>query len=429
MRPSSSPGDPASPHSADESTAPPSGAASDHPDTPGAASPPATETPPSHGTLDGPATPHDRAKAPALGEVGSLSASGLFDGIFARGDVPHAVSDEAWLSAMLETEAALAEAWAEVDRIPAVHAAAIREVCSPSRFDISALGHAAAEHGNPVIPLVDALRAALPPDVSPSVHFGATSQDIIDTAAMLVAHKACGHILADAQEAGAAAARLAREHRATPMMAQTLLQEAQPITFGVVAAGWLIALSEAASRLSQVRETRLAVQLGGPVGVLTGYPANILGKRLGLQAPQWAWHTNRLRISELAGALGGLSGVVGKVARDVTLLPVTEARPGGSSAMPHKQNPVAAVSAVACAMQAPGLVATLHAAMVQEHQRAAGAWHAEWKPLRDLLISTGSAVSWLRTSLDGLRFHGTASVEPDLAACGAYVDSALEAFG
>jgi 3-carboxy-cis,cis-muconate cycloisomerase len=358
---------------------------------------------------------------------------GLFGAVLAKGEAPQAVSDGAWLEAMLETEAALAEAWAELDRIPASHAAAIRAVCTPERYDIAALGLAAAEHANPVLPLVRAIRGNAGGEAAPSVHFGATSQDILDTAAMLVAYRACAPILASMRGAAAAAARLARQHRESPMMARTLLQPAEPITFGVTAGGWLIALSEAASRLAHVRESRLAVQLGGPVGVLVGYPAKKLAEKLGLQAPRWAWHTNRSRISELAGALGGACGVLGKVARDVTLLAhgeVSEARPGSSSAMPHKRNPVASISALGCAMQAPGLVATLHATMVQELQRAAGAWHAEWMPLRDLLVCTGSAAAWLHECLDGLRFHGSAvDREPDLAACRAYVDLALEAYG
>jgi 3-carboxy-cis,cis-muconate cycloisomerase len=343
---------------------------------------------------------------------------------------------------MLQTEAALALVNAELHRIPPAHAAAIAAVCEPERYDIGALGREAAAHGNPVLPLVQAIRAAVPAGLANSVHFGATSQDILDTAAMLVAHRACAPLLESIRGAARAAARLARDHRETPMAGRTLLQQAEPITFGMTAAGWLVALGEAADRLAQVRETRLAVQLGGAVGRLTGYPAEGLAKRLGLQAPRLPWHTNRSRISDLAGALGGACGAIGKVARDVTLLAqtevseVSEAHPGLSSAMPHKRNPVAAVCAVASAMQAPGLVATLLAAMVQEHGRAAGAWHAEWRPLKELLISTGSAASWLHECLEHLRVNETALAanvaglgDPDLEACAAFVDLALEAHG
>jgi 3-carboxy-cis,cis-muconate cycloisomerase len=367
---------------------------------------------------------------------------GLFDGVLARGEVRREVSDEAWLRSMLETEAALAQVWAELDRIPASHAAAIAAVCEPERYDTSTIGRAAAEHGNPVLPLVQAIRAIVPTEMANSVHFGATSQDILDTASMLIAHRSLGHVLESLRGAKGAAARLAQVYRETPMAGRTLLQRAEPITFGMTAAGWLVALGEAFSRLAQVRETRLAVQLGGAVGRLTGYPAQKLAGKLGLQAPQWPWHTNRSRVCDLAGALGGACGVVGKVARDVTLLAqsevgeVSEAHPGSSSAMPHKRNPVAAISAVACAMQAPGLVATLLAAMVQEHGRAAGAWHAEWRPLRELLISTGSAASWLHACLEGLQVNEAALAAnvaglgvADLAACAAFVDLALEAYG
>ncbi|GIH02333.1 hypothetical protein Rhe02_04000 [Rhizocola hellebori] len=354
-----------------------------------------------------------------------------------------AVSDEAWLQALLDAEAALAAVQADEGLIPQAHATAIAQLCHAEQFDISDLANAAAgmsDHdadpagsgepgagtgaagkpaadagppGNPVLPLVRALRARLTEEVAASVHFGATSQDILDTAGMLVAHRALGALLADLDSAAEAAARLAREHRATPMTGRTLLQLAEPVTFGMTAAGWLVALDEAAAWLREVRRARLAVQLGGPVGRLIGYQGKY-AQKLGLATPLLSWHTNRLRVAELAAALGGAAGVVGKVARDITLLAqsevaeVSEAAPGASSAMAHKRNPIAAIMAVSCAMQAPGLVATLLAAMIQEHGRAAGAWHAEFRAQRELLTSTGSAAAWLRASLDGLRVHDDA---------------------
>jgi 3-carboxy-cis,cis-muconate cycloisomerase len=260
---------------------------------------------------------------------------------------------------------------------------------------------------------------------------------------MLVAHRALGALLDDLAGAAGATARLARDHRATPMAGRTLLQLAEPVTFGMTAAGWLVALDEAADRLREVRRARLAVQVGGPVGRPVAYQEK-LALRLDLASPLLPWHTNRLRIADLAGALGGAAGVIGKVARDITLLAqsevaeVSEASPGASSAMAHKRNPIAAVMAVSCAMQAPGLVATLLAAMIQEHGRAAGAWHAEWRPQRELLISTGSAAAWLRASLGGLRIHpdamaanlgllDTADVEGGMQAATVFVDRALAA--
>jgi 3-carboxy-cis,cis-muconate cycloisomerase len=383
---------------------------------------------------------------------------GLFDGVLARGPVRAAVADTAWLAALLDAEAALAAAQAKAGLIPAEAAAAIAAACRPDRFDPAALGREAAGPGNPVLPLVQALREAVGGDAAGFVHHGATSQDILDSAAMLVAHRALGPMLADLTGAADAAARLAASHRDTAMAGRTLLQHALPVTFGLTAAGWLAALDEAADRLVTLRETRLAVQLAGPVGTLERWgdagPELVVrfAAELSLAAPDHPWHTDRTRVGELAGALGVAAGAVGKAARDVTLLAQSEVgevregagRPsaGASSAMAHKRNPVASVAALGCAAQAPGLVATLLAAMVQEHQRAAGAWHAEWRPLRELLTSVGSAAAWLRDCLAGLtvdeqamaanlsRLAATAGlVDPRerLGAAGTLVDRALAA--
>jgi 3-carboxy-cis,cis-muconate cycloisomerase len=320
----------------------------------------------------------------------------MFDGVLARGRVADAVADGAWLRAMLEAEAALARARGQ-DRLAGVIAAA--------RLDPAELGRLAAVSGNPVVPLVDALRE----QAGPEVHRGATSQDILDTAQMLVAADAVAIVREDLGAAAGAAARLAAEHRATPAIGRTLLQQAVPTTFGLKAAGWMLGLDAAGGRLGGFRPV---AQLGGPAGTLDGIGAEVLERycdTLGLDMPLLPWHTERGRIGELATSLGLTCGAIAKVAGDVVLLAQTEvgevgeAAPGGSSSMPHKRNPVAAVSARACARQAPGLVATLLAAMEQEHERAAGAWHAEWAPLRSLLVSTGSAAAWLRSCLEGLR--------------------------
>jgi 3-carboxy-cis,cis-muconate cycloisomerase len=262
-----------------------------------------------------------------------------------------------------------------------------------------------------------------------AVHRGATSQDIIDTAAMLMARQALGAIEADLSTAAGAAARLADEHRSTIMIGRTLLQQAVPITFGLVAAGWLTALDEARAALARIRAERLAVQFGGAAGTLASLEeagprvAALLAEELDLPRPVLPWHTSRLRVLELSAALAGAAGALGKIARDVTLLAQSEVgevhegsgdpgqpgpdqgtapRRGGSSAMPHKQNPVAAVAILGCAKRTPGLLATVAAAAEQEHQRAAGAWHAEWEPLADLLRLTGSAASWGAEMLGGL---------------------------
>jgi 3-carboxy-cis,cis-muconate cycloisomerase len=354
----------------------------------------------------------------------------MFDGVLARGRVAHALGDEAWLRAMLDAEAALA--WAR--GLPAEVVDAIAAV----RLDPRELGERAAESGNPVVPLVAALRERL----GPEVHRGATSQDILDTAAMLVVRDALVPLREDLAAAADAAAKLAADHRATPMIARTLLQQAVPTTFGLKAAGWMSALDAAGRRLAAFRP---AAQLGGPAGTLDGLGPEVLARyatSLGLDEPALPWHTDRTRIGELAGALGTASGAIAKAAGDVVLLAQTEvgevreAAPGGSSSMPHKRNPVAAISARACARQAPGLVATLLAAMEHEHERAAGAWHAEWAPLRALLVSTGSAADWLRTCLEGLQVDAERMranlPRPDdgaVASAAALVDRALAARG
>ncbi|MFL5904398.1 MAG: lyase family protein [Solirubrobacteraceae bacterium] len=339
-----------------------------------------------------------------------MSEPGLWDGILARGAVRAEVDDGAWLQAMLDVEAALAR----VQGSP--HADSIAGCCQAELLDAGRLGAEAARVANPVVPLVRAVRESVEPDAAADVHRGATSQDILDTAAMLVAHRALGPLLDDLGASAGAAAALAERHRETAMAGRTLLQQAVPITFGLKAAGWMTGLDAAAARLAEVRRDRLAVQLGGAAGTLAAFGGDgprlltDLAADLGLSDPVLPWHTDRTRIAELAAALGEACGAAGKVAGDVVLLAQTEVAEvsegdpgaGGSSAMPHKHNPVAAVSTLACADQAPGLVATLLRCMVGEHERAAGAWQAEWRPLSDLLRLTGSAAAWLRHCLEHL---------------------------
>jgi 3-carboxy-cis,cis-muconate cycloisomerase len=339
----------------------------------------------------------------------------LFAGVLARGPVAEAVGERAWLQAMLDFEVALARAQAAVGLIPSADADAIAAAAHADAFDAASIGRDAAGGGNPAQPLVKALTAAVTsPSARGHVHSGATSQDVVDTAAMQVARIALDLILVDLRGAADAAAALARDHRDTPMAARTLLQQAVPTTFGLKAAGWLVALDAAAERLETVRATRLAVQLGGAAGTLASLgpdgPAVVreLARLLGLAEPLLPWHTDRTRIAELAGALGETAGVVAKPARDVILLSQTEvgevreAAGGGSSTMPHKQNPVASIAALACARRAPALAGALLGSMDHEHERAAGAWHAEWAPLMDLLVAVGAAASWLRECLSGL---------------------------
>ncbi len=341
---------------------------------------------------------------------------GLFDGVLARGPVRDAVGDAAWLRGMLDAEAALATAGAAVGLVPAAAAERIREACRTVEVDVAALGRDAAASGNPVVPLVRVLERAVGEDAGAHVHRGATSQDVLDTAMVLVARRALELLAADVSRAAAAAAALAAAHRDTVMAGRTLLQQALPTTFGIKAAGWALALDGTARRLDAVR-AGLPAQLGGAVGTLSAAGPDALAladayaAELGLVSPDLPWHTLRLPVGDLAGALGTAAGVLAKVALDVVLLAqsevaeVAEGAPGrgGSSTMPHKRNPVAAVSARAAARRAPGLVATLLSAMEQEHERAAGAWHAEWQPLSDLLATVGSAASWLVDCLEQLQ--------------------------
>lgn len=335
----------------------------------------------------------------------------LFDATYRRGDAAEQVGDMAWLQALLDVEAALVRARADAGAVPAEAAERIAAACEAERFDLETLAREAGEHATVVVPLVRALRAAVGPGDAGFVHLGATSQDVLDSAAMLIAARALDPLLADAVAAADAAAALARSHRSTPMAGRTLLQQALPTTFGLRAAVWLSGIGEASAALRRIRRERLAVQLAGPVG--TGDPAlaDAVAERLGLVAPLLPWHVERVRVAELAGALGTLAGALGKVARDVTLLAQQEvgelregggADRGGSSAMAHKRNPVAAVSVLACTRRVPGLVATMHASMEQEHERAAGAWQAEWGTLTDLLAFTGSAAAWARDLLEGI---------------------------
>ena len=308
------------------------------------------------------------------------AADTLLGGIFARGEAAAAVADGPFLQAMLDVEASCARARAALELIPPEHAEAIAEAADAGRYDLAALGAEAARHATPVIGLVAALRAEVGDDVAPSVHSGLTSQNVVGSAG-------CSSV--------------------------------RP-RIGVKAAGWLTALDEASFEVARVRGRVLAAQVGGAVGDRSTLGehataiATAMAGDLGLSHPTLPWHGDRRRPAQLAGALAVLAGVAAKVAKDVILLAqgeVGEAREsadaggaprGGSSAMAHKANPVSAVSAAACAARVPALAATMLSSMAGEHERAAGAWQAEWETLRALIAATGSAVSWLRDLLERL---------------------------
>ncbi len=349
-----------------------------------------------------------------------------FSAIFVPDELADAVSDRAWLAAMLDAERALAVAEARAGLISDEDAAAVAAACDASLYDVGELALDGRAAGNPAEPLVRALRVRIGEPQAACVHRGATSQDIIDSAAMLVAQRASRFIDADLRGAADECARLAAEHRGSVMAARTLLQQAVPTTFGLKAAGWLVGLVEARGRLATVAAS-LPAQLGGAAGTLAALGdrgvevLRLYAEELGLREPAVPWHTNRAPLAELAGALGAAATVAAKVGGDIVLLAQTEVgevaerESGGSSTMPHKRNPIGAVLAIACARHSRASAAVLLESMVQEHERAAGAWHAEWHALTAALAATGGAVAAVRRSLTGLEVDTErmrANIEP-----------------
>jgi 3-carboxy-cis,cis-muconate cycloisomerase len=366
--------------------------------------------------------------------------SDLFGPIFVPDELREAVSGRAWLQAMLDAERALAAA-SGVE--------GVTEACDASLYDIAELAHDSRAAGNPVEPLVRALRER---SGVPEAHRGATSQDILDTAAMLVARGARELIVRELDAAARRCAALAEEHRSTVMAARTLMQQAVPTTFGLKAAGWLVGLLDARGRLAAWRPV---AQLGGAAGTLA-----LLGDRgievvaayareLDLAEPVLPWHASRGPVRELVAALAMTAAACGKVALDVVLLAQTEVAEvrlpdGASSTMPHKRNPVAPILVQACVRRVRALATTF--TWEHEHERAAGAWHAEWEALSDALALTGGAAMHLRRTLEQLEVDAERmranlrpetlseagrEVEPDeyLGSADAFVDRALARFG
>ena len=347
----------------------------------------------------------------------------LFRPIFVPDSFREALGGRAWLQAMLDAEGALALAQARAGLIPGEAAKSIVSRCDAALFDPEEIGRQGRAAGNPVPPLVRSLTAAVSEvseDAARYVHKGATSQDVTDTAAMLVAKRALDMILADLDGISSACARLAGSHRDTLMAGRTLLQQALPTTFGLKAAGWLVSVLEAKKMLLEVRSSRLAGQLGGAAGTLASLGpsgAEVLrefARELGLSEPVVPWHTDRTRVAEVGGALSLVAGVLGKISLDVILMAQTEvgevAEPsegerGGSSTLPHKRNPILSVTAAASARRVVDLSRTLQAAVAQEHERAAGGWHSEWEALSDALALTGGAATAVREVTEGLRVH------------------------
>jgi 3-carboxy-cis,cis-muconate cycloisomerase len=350
----------------------------------------------------------------------STAISPLFAPVLSSAAMRAVCDDATTIQHMLDFEAALARAEAATGVIPASAVEPIAKACKTESFDIAALAEAATRSGNLAIPLVKALTANVAEadaEAARYVHWGATSQDVIDTAAMLSLRGGIEALLIDLDRAIAGFAALARKHRDTAVVARTWLQHALPMPFGLKLAEYAAALHRSKLRLKRLRAETLALQFGGAAGTLAALGnkglavSEALARELKLPLPEAPWHTHRDRIAEAASIFAIISGSCGKIARDVSLMMQTDvgeafepagAGRGGSSTMPHKRNPVAAASALGAATMAPNLAATIFAAQVQDHERSAGPWHAEWPTLPALLLVTSGALAAIVDLAEGL---------------------------
>jgi 3-carboxy-cis,cis-muconate cycloisomerase len=361
------------------------------------------------------------------------SCFSLLSPLFGDPEIDALFDDAARVQGMLDVEAALALAEARCGVIPEAAVAPIQAACQARQYDLAALGQATALAGNPAIPLVKALTAqveAADADAARWVHWGATSQDVIDTGSVLQLRAALDALQPKLAALCDAVHALARRERQTGLPGRTLLQQAVPVTFGLKAAGWLDALQRAQRRLQALREDALVLQFGGAAGTLASLQtqglevAQALAQALRLPLPALPWHAARDRIVEVGSAFALLAGTLGKIATDIVLLMQSEVAEafepaatgkGGSSAMPHKRNPVGCVAAIAAATRVPGLVCTLYAALPQPHERAAGQWHAEWETVPEIVRLSAGSLAQMRSVVDGL--------ELDRARMRAHLDS------
>jgi len=349
-----------------------------------------------------------------------LLPSSLLGPLFSSAPMRAVLADTARLQRLLDVEHALARAEAALGVIPATAVKPIGDACRADQFDIAALGEAAVASGNIAIPLVKALTAAVEKrdaQAARYVHWGATSQDIIDTALVLDLRAAIDALLKDIDRAISAFSKIAEKHRNTPTVARTWLQQALPMPFGLKTAGYASALARSRDRLKRLQNEALVLQFGGAAGTLAALGdrgldvAAKLAGELKLAMPDAPWHSHRDRLGEVASVFAILAGTCGKIARDVSLLMQTEigevsepASPGrgGSSTMPHKKNPVASASALACAQIAPHLAASILAAEIHEHERSAGLWAAEWPAFPALALVTSGALGSVADIAEGL---------------------------
>jgi 3-carboxy-cis,cis-muconate cycloisomerase len=352
--------------------------------------------------------------------VSASTSTRLLDPLFTTDRMRAVFSDGGRLQGMLDFEAALARAEARAGVIPAAAVAAIESQCDAHAFDIDALANASALAGNTAIPLVKALTAAVAKRDEAAarfVHWGATSQDAMDTGLVLQLRSALDLIEADLARLSGVLAGLADAHKRTVLAGRTWLQQATPVTFGLKAAGALGAIDRHRARIRDLRPRVLVLQFGGASGTLAALGgeglkvAAALAGELKLGLPDVPWHAHRDRVAEVATALGLLVGTLGKVARDISLLMQTEvgeafepaaAGKGGSSTMPHKRNPVGCAAILAASIRVPGLVSVMLTAMVQEHERGLGGWHAEWDTLPEIVCLAAGALAQLTQVLEGL---------------------------
>ena len=334
----------------------------------------------------------------------------LLDAVFGSPAIGDAFSDSARLQRMLDFEGALAKAEARCGEIPQEAATAIAGKCRADLFDVPALAQVSKLSANPAIPLVKQLTALVAEEnkeASGFVHWGATSQDVNDTGLILQVKQAWDILESDLAALGTALSELAQKHRSTIMVGRTLMQHAQPTTFGAKVAGWLDTMNRHRERFREARKRLLVLQFGGAVGTLAALRgrgldiAKALADELNLELPEMPWHAHRDRLSEAATTLGLCVGTLGKIARDISLHmqpevaeifePTGEGR-GSSSTMPHKQNPVSSIRILAAAIRVPGLVGTMLSTMVQEDERGVGNWHAEWETLPEIFRLAAGAL-------------------------------------
>jgi 3-carboxy-cis,cis-muconate cycloisomerase len=378
-------------------------------------------------------------------QVGSgVDAPRLLDPLFVAEPMRQVFSDRARLQAMLDVEAALARAEATVGVIPADAAPSIIAKCRAELFDARALAETSVLAGNPAIPMVQALTTLVGADDPAAmryVHWGATSQDIMDSGLVLQLRAAVDLFDKDLSRLSAVLADLAERHKTTLLAGRTWMQHALPTTFGIKAAGWLSAAERHRHRLAEIRPRLLTLQFGGAVGTLAPLDADglsvaaTLADYLMLALPDIPWHSHRDRVAELATTLGLLVGTLGKIARDISLLmqsevgeafePTAKGR-GGSSAMPHKRNPVRSAIILSAALRVPALVSIMLGAMVEENERGLGSWHAEWETLPDICRLAAGALQQTVDMLAGLDVD-TARMRRNLEVTNGMVFSAVVA--